>query len=572
MRKGMLHAIEGVIAALILLSYTNPLFSLSVHEVDWETNILKQQSRDFMSSFKKTNLSDLIVEDQDDTLFDVFEHLLGKDTGFTVTTKNLIKPIIRVGILDADTTNYENNLKTTKINGRETKFKFKRVTTNKNEWYRLNVLIIPAYRDDLDEENLTEFLDENKGILYIADLDDKSEVGSVEENVFGLQWVGDIYGIMDNERETILTKPPAGKENYFVRTIFYNARIKPDTSASGTGGYDVSGISVTGSYQNGDLCVWSNSYKVLVVDPTGSGNHYNTIYIDSDGDMVFEEVAEGPLLVGSHINVPANSDTYYIIKEIDADGEFIRIVPDENQYHLDIDFHDDTDIRLYSLSNKTEYIIAEQKDVRYETTTLNEDDDSDDKRVEIKEIEIHEDPTLIPCSSALGLLPAGTYMYGKLKLDLTHEYCVVTIKPVDENEYTMLYIDKTGNGLYTDNEEGPFYDLDYVRIGSENYIILIKSYGGSVWSLKGKWRAAVAIANYGGQGGRTAWLAKLPSICADDEWHLLKSLIVFASDKEDELFTTSRSYKTTVSTSTIFSVSEDFYQPYLIELRTWYNI
>ena len=98
-RKGVIRAIEGVIAAVLLLGYASSFLDFPEIRVKWEESTIRQQGFEYISTIENTNIEEAIVENRGSTFLEITKHFLGLGKGYSLATRNIIKPILTIGVL-----------------------------------------------------------------------------------------------------------------------------------------------------------------------------------------------------------------------------------------------------------------------------------------------------------------------------------------------------------------------------------------------------------------------------------------------------------------------------------------
>ncbi|MBU4245896.1 MAG: hypothetical protein KKE71_02535, partial [Nanoarchaeota archaeon] len=62
-RKGFMHALEGLIAAIVLFFYFSSASFPPLQINDWTYNSMKQAGTEYITSIEKSDASELIVQD-----------------------------------------------------------------------------------------------------------------------------------------------------------------------------------------------------------------------------------------------------------------------------------------------------------------------------------------------------------------------------------------------------------------------------------------------------------------------------------------------------------------------------
>lgn len=97
-RKGFVHAVEGVIAALLLLTYLATIDFQPIERADWRSNALKQTGSEYLSSFNRANLSKMIYEENGAAAAEINRYFFA-GTRVSMASESIPKQKIRAGII-----------------------------------------------------------------------------------------------------------------------------------------------------------------------------------------------------------------------------------------------------------------------------------------------------------------------------------------------------------------------------------------------------------------------------------------------------------------------------------------
>ncbi len=690
--KGFMHALEGIIAALLLLTYATTVFQYPPSYSEWTEVRQKQVSREYLSSFNDAGLSGLIVENRPAEFIDITRYFLGVRYSYGLYTEGLVPQNLIIGVLSnesvAESTTidplcaasgvpseydcYEGTFKghkfvlvdndtgmgnlvedydsiyfdsdnngtydkyegpksvsnainvsgemwifssihngaydvefirgedilkyrkkissTLKINNRQTNISV-RARTNESEIIDLDVLIIPGYMNLVHpkmKRKLNEFLDNKKSIIEVANIT-KDNLDEVQRDIFGLQSV-DFDTVPPAESNIFINPANASEETYGVSKYFYFTNMNIRSSIryrklnmswihSGPAQYDyncylpdsdiylgyVNCTDMTSScttytidgiinyvnstkniyckigtedspdiYYYAEIDIKKRNYSALVVNTTGSG--YDGVFIDLNRDRNLTNDG-GRISAGDTFKIDM---TNFTLRKISENGRYIEIRPVSEHK-----FADTYPGRLYSIHNDTEYIVLEQS-TEYNSTTYS----------------IGDMTTVITLGGAgctSGLLTGSGYKKGSW---VSRSFTITNIS----KGFNILNIDLNGNNICNDLDEGPFYTGDLVRVGPEYYRIDIASDGSKVdWTLKERWKVPSAIVNHKSGLRKTAWIRG--TIASDDEWHILRSILLWSLDHKSGLVKSSMSSESVLVKST-FIENKDMFQPYKVHFRT----
>lgn len=689
--KGFMHALEGIIAALLLLTYATTIFQYPPSYSEWAEVKQKQVSREYISSFNDAGLSGLIVENRPAEFIDITRNFLGVRYSYGLYTKGLVPQNLIIGVLsnesilngtildtncllsgvpsefhcyygtfkgykfvltDNDTgmgnlvedydsiyfdsdnngtydkyegpksvsnainvsgemwifssihngtydvefirgediLKYRKKISSTLyINNRQTNISV-RARTNESEIIDLDVLIIPRYMNLVHpkmKRKLNEFLDNKKSIIEVANIT-KDNLDEVQREIFGLR-SADYDTVPPADGNIFINPVNASEETYDVSKYFYftNMNIKSSIKYrklnmswihSGPTKYDyncylpdsdiylgyvnctdmtslctthtidgiISYVNLTknvyckigtehspDTYYYAEIDIRKRNYSALVVNTIGSG--YDGVFIDLNRDRNLTNDG-GRISAGDTFKIDT---TNFTLRKISENGRYIETRPVSE--HKFADTHPD---KLYSIHNDTGYIVLEQS-TEYNSTTYS----------------IGDMTTVITAGGAgctSGLLTGSGYKKGSW---VSLSFTITNIS----KGFNVLNIDLNGDSACNDLDEGPFYTGDLVRVGPEYYRIDIASDGSKVdWTLKERWKVPSAIVNHKSGLRKTVWMREITS---DDEWHILRSILLWSLNHKSELVKSSISSESVLVKST-FIENKDMFQPYKVHFRT----
>lgn len=226
-KKGVLHAVEGIIAALVILSFMGGAFHPPLSAEDWRDAVLRQETDEFVEAMDRAELAELAVRGEASLLADIARDsaFLGTGVGVAFRTIGLAPPVIHVGIVvnssgggnetydryfrmlaeDAAMQKHEFELNSREIrlavsntSLAELRVMSESAAVNRSK-YKYDVLVVPV------ENNLTladvssgldvleDFVYLGGGIIQVSNLSSESDVSSyhsLQGGLFGLEWVG----------------------------------------------------------------------------------------------------------------------------------------------------------------------------------------------------------------------------------------------------------------------------------------------------------------------------------------------------------------------------------------------
>ena len=275
-RKGVLHTFEGIIAGLIIISFTSGAFHEPIDSNDWKLAKLQQESRELINAFDKANLTSLVFENRGEDIEGIIESILDDRVGISIKTIGIPRPTLKVGLLigsdHAEAENmdkfflkFKNNLSIniegknilTNINGRETLIHIN-TTTLEDNWDTFEVIILPVPLEFSDtnyessaliQSNLTkiqnkegkllDFLQNGKGLILISNfVDEDCTKYDFIQNLFGIEWsqtLFDKYNTADqitSADTVVLNTIDPSYPSYRFSKIFQGTPIHTNTSNS----------------------------------------------------------------------------------------------------------------------------------------------------------------------------------------------------------------------------------------------------------------------------------------------------------------------------------------------------
>ncbi len=97
-KKAMMHSIEGVIAALLILSFFTTI-DFSVRQIDWADAKTIASTRDLSDMVTGTELKNLVIENRGEDLKKIIKSFISPSSRITIKTYNFPKKDILVGML-----------------------------------------------------------------------------------------------------------------------------------------------------------------------------------------------------------------------------------------------------------------------------------------------------------------------------------------------------------------------------------------------------------------------------------------------------------------------------------------
>lgn len=105
MRKGYVHALEGIIAALIVVFYLTSIVSVP-EPTDWTRTRISKQSEDLMSALDRSGFLDEAIMRDDRASFSAMVNALDSSLTYTIELAGLPRPQVTVAVLANNTSTY----------------------------------------------------------------------------------------------------------------------------------------------------------------------------------------------------------------------------------------------------------------------------------------------------------------------------------------------------------------------------------------------------------------------------------------------------------------------------------
>lgn len=431
------------------------------------------------------------------------------------------------------------NLKDFTINGRRTRFSVRGAAFNA-DMGKFDVILVPGNVNMSPyESQMMEFLQQGGGIVALRNITSAADVRSVEQKIFGLLWVSnDTTGA---DQSGVLSAARPGKRAYDAKKYFIHSGIFTGTSGTNTLGYDTTGIPNAGTAHIGNTTLRMQTYAILVTKSIASPV-YDRIWIDFNSPRN-NFTDETGLSVGSSVVIDGNN---YTVKRISLDGGEVVLKGDES--HVFADFLPPGQ-KVYPVSVSEDSIIAKGKADAYNITSR-----------------AVSSSTIIPlaaCTGGEATMPAGIHKCGVFYAGAYYNFSATNTSL----NYTLYNIDLNANGLYNDKGEGPFSTGTLMQFGPESYRVLVSYDGaGVMWVLEKRWPIPYAVMN-SPASGTAAWMPD--SISSHDEWSLFVSTLAAAGRNYAQIGRGS-AIGTWVSAKGVFFEMNETFQPYEVELMTWY--
>jgi len=517
-RDGFIHSLEAVIAIMILLSYSARVIDVVPDGNDWRISRLSQESREIAEVMSRLDYTDMLVADSQDSFLALALYMSDfQNMGVAISTHNLINPVLRVGILTYDndvylcySTNISQNFfgqdESIIINGRETRFEV-RNTTWVGDWRYFDVLIIPFEGSYVDMlGNITLMNSAYPQKLSTFLLSGKGIIQV--SNLSNESLVNlDVQKDIFGLKWSSTTVLPSGAEGTYI------SHARPSE--------DIYGL-----------------YKYFYAYP---------FYLSTESSVRFN------LSVEDSWNMTAGTVDVYLGETNHTIGMAKCTVNNPSPCSGD----NSGTLNYSEVINSTNGIygfnIVSLKHKDYGVTVIN----SSGIDYDLVYIDENQDRNFTNDGNFSGL-SAGDML------------------SLDGNNYTIVEIDSRGNYIMfmigmphnfsvmnMDNEVYHADGFDNILENRSQFVVMesefMTSYGGNL---------PVSIVNYGKFTGRTAWFTD--NIVSRDDWHFLRSLVLWVSPKTDIVSEVSDSAMNVMSEEFVLLANKDMSQPYIMKWKVWY--
>ncbi len=517
-RDGFIHSLEAVIAIMILLSYSARVIDVVPDGNDWRISRLSQESREIAEVMSRLGYTDMLVADSQDSFLALAIYMSDfQNMGVAISTHNLINPILRVGVLTYDndvylcySTNISQNFfgqdESVIINGRETRFEV-RNTTWTGDWRHFDVLIIHF---------------EGPYVDMLGNITLMNSAYHQKLSTFLLSGKG-IIQVSNLSNESLV--------NLDVQKDIFGLKWNSTTVLpSGAEGSYI-------SYARPSEDIYS-LHKYFYAFP---------FYLSTESSVRFN------LSVENSWNMTAGTVDVYLGETNHTIGIAKCTVNNPSPCSGD----NSGTLNYSEVINSTNGIygfnIMSLKHKDYGVTVIN----SSGADYDLFYIDENQDRNFTNDGNFSGL-SAGDL----LSLD-GNNYTIVEID--SRGNYIMFMIEMPHNFsvLNMDNE---VYHADGFDSNFENrsrFVVmeseLLTSNGANL---------PVSIVNYGKFTGRTAWFTD--NIVSRDDWHFLRSLVLWVSPKTYIVSEVSDNAMNVMSEEFVLLANKDMSQPYIMKLKAWY--
>ncbi len=543
--KGFLHAVEGIIAAMLLFTYSYSFFETPPPQHEWVHASLSQEGRELLevmklakvpagdveiytrsaSKIETISLLDLVILNRKERFMGIVEQLLPQRRGIALTTQGLLLPTIDVGVVNTTpddffrirgniTKNIFGAVSVVNLNGRQTFINFV-PTTLDDSWDDYEVLVIHNQSpSDLQahKQKLYQYLQSGRGIVLLQNLS-QADLSSYDvfENVFGLYWNDTLSSPVSNSNATINEIPPY-YDSYEFYKYYYYIPLEVNTEKEDA-------INTSEAYHNkpaaevyvhlGDTPYWlgtaacnynTNSYPPWV-ENCSPGGWRNGINYDKPFDL-------------SKIINSTNGNYHYGFVTLRRKTYGVLVVNSSGRYYDRVYIDADRDYKFRERDPLQEPYedLPEGANFTIEGNTL-----------VVNRID-----------------PRGTFV----RFLLIPRYYLHNMTDSSIKVYTTYKNEKIGP-LAPDSSR---FVLAHQQSTSKPFL-------------------PVAITNYKPFAGVTVWMPD--NIKSDDEWHLVKSAILFVSSKKHEFIPVTGYTPVAANVKKVMVSDYNFFQPYSIFLRVW---
>ncbi len=239
MLKGFLHISEIIIMIMLIFVMLYQFSTIPRMRMEWERPKLTLMSQDFLHVMDKSGVDWLDADDVETR----FSAALPSTMGYSLTTRQDVRPVIRVGCVCNNTefSVMEQEILTDfDLNGLRRRFVLQRIDPSNLKFSAETDVILfwksPNIADlSPDDTSMRRYLSMGNGIVEFSDLDAATAGQQWHKDVFNLLWVNPAessYVPTANARFPIITAPKMG---YNVQKLFYHIPMElvPDPDMVG---------------------------------------------------------------------------------------------------------------------------------------------------------------------------------------------------------------------------------------------------------------------------------------------------------------------------------------------------
>ncbi|VVB59208.1 Uncharacterised protein [uncultured archaeon] len=418
---------------------------------------------------------------------------------------------------------------------------------------RFDVLVIEGPLDITPyASSLKSFLRQGKGIVEITNITG-ANYNPVQTDLFGI--INTTYGVSGNSNEVHTSlQGVSDTEPLKVGDYFSGISMHVPMSQYSSPPYDVSALPNPAGARVGYLNVSGKSINVAIavsVDSVMRGAPaYDSLFIDSNGDYNFSNPSTDYSTVyhiGDSFTLASGT---YTVREIEpVYGTYADIRPSWNETLLN--FFNPLKVDTINAS----WAAAEEEN----TYSV-----SSNPIGTAFAVNLQPAPVLGNAST----LPAGDHAYGTISAsdsNLPEDYNISVTNVSDSNFFSIdLNHDSRYNGL----GDGPFQHGSSVYIGPEEYKVKIANSSSAIFMLYSRKKVPASIAS-DRYSGKTVWMPDITQ-GGQDSWNYILASVAWVSPKNGDAVKM-RDYKDIVTIRKAAVLTQDMYQPYIIELYRGYR-
>jgi|GEM_PF-1840539 len=544
-RKGFMHALEGIIAAIVLFFYFSSASFPPLQKNEWTYNSMKQSGAEYLNSIDRSDSAASV--NNDSRVSSKITNSLFESSDISIIERGVPPKELIVGLLPGSYGSH-NYFKNISMNGRTTRIVYYTADLS-DDISQFDVLLLtgpPAFVITSPQASkLKKFLLSGKGIVEVVNMTN-SNYNSFQGDLFGLEnkdaayeitRIGDGVRLSESMRSL---SDPLKIHDYFLGIVIKSSMTTPASPP-----YDV--LYIGSSPRVGFINLTAGSTSIAIAK---IGGDYDSLYVDSNGDYNFSKPLEDRLLrygVGSQFNTSSGN---YTVKAFGPGGAYVEVLPSENARLAG--FYNPLKIA----PNESSWTSAEQDNV-----------------YNISSAEIGSLFTIALSNTPLGDTSTLPYSVQPHKFSTITQFASpyndMYAASTNVSGTLFLNVDINKDTKYNGAGEGPFVNGDIVGIGPENYRIEIAETGLSVkfklYSRDGV-SAAIASAKY---SGRTVWMPDIDWNDADS-LNYLASAVLWAAPKDKEIYRASE-YHNIISSKKVFIPSGDTFQPYVLDFSRRYQ-
>ncbi len=427
---------------------------------------------------------------------------------------------------------YFGNLTGRIYNGKDVEISLAPNTLYYGKFYDFVILSNKTYLDNFNFDTINDLVAEGTTFIEINSL---SQLDPDRRDIYGVENVS--YSAIGSSNYVTFSESYRDDELEFLNNLQKTRRFELNTGPSGLlpsqvpPGENESYVKLVEIFDN------IGSFKIIIGNKTDG--KYDHIYLDSNGDGNFSDGDDKfPIHKGGTISPYSSTDHPSVYQFYDSDefqGSNITLKVWEPYFY---DASQTPDNKLYPKNNETERVIAYYTNSDY----------------------------CIVCSRDIGneiYTEFSTYNTpigkGTLILDSQHTYDFTANVSSQE-----LIIDLNNDGYEgVSPNEGPLMLFALVKTYPEIYKIMKINNTGVKFRLEDRLKRPYIVLNKRGKAGSTLLVNsdKMP------DFNLLQDVIVWGVKREEVLQESTFDNIQIETAKTIMTLDNDFYQPYILELR-----